>query len=74
MDGMGWDGSPGGPRYRAPTVLIMMLIVIIVIMINRCITRQPLTTLSSSPSPTYFQLWFRFLLNEFGLLYMVIKS
>ena len=22
MDGMGWDGSPGGPRYRAPTVLI----------------------------------------------------
>ena len=21
-DGMGWDGSPGGPRYRAPTVLI----------------------------------------------------
>ena len=18
MDGMGWDGSPGGPRYRAP--------------------------------------------------------
>ena len=23
MDGMGWDGYPGGPRYRAPTVLIM---------------------------------------------------
>ena len=26
MDGMGWDGmdgSPGGPRYRAPTVLII---------------------------------------------------
>ena len=22
-DGMGWDGSPGGPRYRAPTVLII---------------------------------------------------
>ena len=27
VDGMGWmdgwmDGSPGGPRYRAPTVLI----------------------------------------------------
>ena len=22
MDGMGWDGSPGGRRYRAPTVLI----------------------------------------------------
>ena len=25
MDGMGWmgwDGSPGGPKYRAPTVLI----------------------------------------------------
>ena len=21
---MGWDGSPGGPRYRAPTVLIML--------------------------------------------------
>ena len=21
MDGMGWDGSPGGPKYRAPTVL-----------------------------------------------------
>ena len=19
----GWDGSPGGPRYRAPTVLII---------------------------------------------------
>ena len=25
MDGMGWDGSPGGPRYRAPTVLITIL-------------------------------------------------
>ena len=24
-DGMGWDGSPGGPRYRAPTVLIKIL-------------------------------------------------
>ena len=24
-DGMGWDGSPGGPRYRAPTVLIKNL-------------------------------------------------
>ena len=22
MGWMGWDGSPGGPRYRAPTVLI----------------------------------------------------
>ena len=21
-DGMGWDGSPGDRRYRAPTVLI----------------------------------------------------
>ena len=21
-DGMGWDGSPGGSKYRAPTVLI----------------------------------------------------
>ena len=24
----GWDGSPGGPRYRAPTVLIMMIMMI----------------------------------------------
>ena len=27
---MGWDGSPGGPWYRAPTVLIMMILILFI--------------------------------------------
>ena len=40
-------------------LLIIIIIMLIIVINTRSITRQPLTTLSSSPSPTYFQLWFR---------------
>ena len=28
---VGLDGSPGGPRYRAPTVLINLLVVLVIL-------------------------------------------
>ena len=40
-------------------MMMVTMVLIIIIIITRSIIRQPLTTLSSSPSPTYFQLWSR---------------